>query len=828
MTENSQPTRAAKLIALDWHFWMVGFMALGSVFGIALLSASIFTPPLLLTITLLVCIILGGVAGITIPGTGFHLPRIVAAIVLVATFVRSDIYPHLMGGQDQGLYTNFAELMLETGGLNFIDGFRAELPDSLRATYDRVRMASVPLIDPDVSRMTIAFYPLHPMWMAVMGWAFGGELKTLSLLVFSIICIWTGKLLTEEIFDSRRAGTIAALLLAINPTLIFFSKYPVTEIVGLAFSFSGFLYLIRGIKTKATKRKVAYLSLAILCFLSFFFVRMQFLIYLPFWLTLVIGMLLHDRGAHWRSGALPAMVLVGILFVGSLAWYYWFQRDLFGGMIGGHVRERLASSFPTRPAVVWGTAFGGLVAAGVCLHRGFCEHSRLKAATEWLLSKGGVWVVLALLASFFSFGEIYRTGELRPFGFPVDTSDPLLFRYHAIYRFMLFISPFGLMALVYGAVRPGFDRALPNLLVLFIATCWLVVLVQPWIPYLYYYGRYLAGEILPYSLLAVSGIVSIWIRHHKKKIAYATLILISIYSLIFYLPQFRVVESEPRGTFTQFAQFARGNDVVLAIGVDDRILVPLRLSYGKKIFAMKEWDGSTDFVTGQLPKLIELAAESGGRLLLLSPAELSVRFGVFLGGVTFTNSFISNTEHIRDGVIQSPRVWGKLLLPFYLVKRDSVWLFHDITSSEPDTLPHGGRCLDMLDFSMKGNIVMSNIQLTNFSHQEKAGRWTDGAEAAVECNLDKARNKIVIKARPYLPREGAVQKVVVTVNGEIHGEEELAQDEELSTITIPVKLNAGEHLKLGFHLEGATSPFESGESTDRRKLGIYVYSVAFE
>jgi len=737
----------------------------------------------------------------------------------------------MMGGQDQGLYTNYAELMLKNGGLNFVDEFRKELPDSLKEIYDKVKMASVPLIAPDKSIMTVAFYPLHPIWMAVFSWGLGEEFKTLSLLLFSLIYIWSGKLLAEEIFSSERAGTIAAILLAINPALVFFSKYPVTEMVGLAFSLSGFLYLLRGIGTEFKRQKLVYLTLSVLCFVSFFFVRMQFLMYIPFFSILILGLILHDRRSHWRSGAIPTLILICILFVLSLVWYFKFQNDLFSAMIWGHVWGQISGLIPIPLFLGFSVATICFVLVMYLLVRLVVRHeASATSCVLWFHSKSGIWLLLALLVSGMSIMRLYQTGAMSPFPFVLDTSDRLLFRYHALYRYILLFSPFAFIAFIFGVFDKTLKEGLPGLLLLFITTSWLVVLIQPWIPYLYYYGRYLAGELLPYSLIAVAGIFSIWIRQDKRFLAYSVLILTSVYYLTFFLPQFRFIESEPRNAFTEFVNKIHKNDIVLAVGLDDRMLVPLRLSYNKNVFAIKEWDSSTHFVTIDLPRLRSLAFERGGRLLLLAPAELSVRFGSYMGGATFDNSFLTNSEHIREGVIQSPRLWRKLLLPFIRVKRSSIWIFHDITSIDFPTLPYGGMCPDLLDFSELGNLTMSGITLTNFSHQEKNGRWTDGDYSAIECKqrIGSSYKSIVIQAQPYLPNKDSWQRVSVSINDEPVDEFSLAHDKEVIRMSIPLNSNVKENLKIGIHLHNTMSPFDIGESADRRKLGLYVQSISFE
>lgn len=731
-----------------------------------------------------------------------------------------------MGGQDQGLYTNYANLMLKNGSLNFIDNFRAELSPDLRILYDKVQMASVPMIDSDKSIMTIDFYPLHPMWMAVFSWFLGDGLKTVSLVFFSLISVWTGRLLAEEIFCSKEAGIFTAILLAINPALVFFSKFPVSEIVGLAFSFSGFLYLIRGVKSSLPILKILYLCLSVLCFVSFFFVRMQFLVYLPFVTLLVIGLIFHDRKKHWESGAIPTFILITLFFGMSLVWYFLFQNNLFQAMVGGHFSERIENIISSQ--FFWGIAIATLIfGLLILIFRNYIFRlCNLSDFATWLMLKSGVFLSIAFTISLLSVYSIYVTGALKPFPWVLDINDPLLFRYHAIYRFMLLVSPFALFALIYGFRKTIFRTPLPNLLIIFIALSLLGVLAQPWIPYLYYYGRYLTGELVPYSLVAVGGILALWYRSEKNKLAYITFVLISIYSFIFLMPQFQTIESEERGTFVEFSKKIQKEDIVLAIDIDDRMLVPLRLTFKKNIYSVKQWESSLDFISN-IKNLKELAREQGGKLILLSYIDSSIHFGKLIGEATFANSFVSNGEHLREGVIQSSGSLKKMLLPSYEVTRKYVWRFYDLTEIHHETLPHDGFCPNQLDFSKSGSFLMSSVKLENFSHQENTGKWTDGVNVSVECVTRKSHQSLTLNYRPYIPSKGYIQNVGVTINGKLVENYKFTNN-NISELTLPVQLDQGAMVKIGLIFENATSPFENGESLDHRKLGIFLYSITFQ
>lgn len=807
---------------LDVHGWLMLFMALSSLVGILLLSASIFDVPLLLGLSISACVLVRVVGGV-----GFAVDRLswgIFLILVLGACLRAGVYPHMMGGQDQGLYTNFAEVMLREGSLNYVDVFRSELPESLRGGYDATKMASVRLLDADASLMTIDFYPLHPMWMAVFGWLFGLESKTLSLLLFSLIYVWSGKLLAEAIFESRRAGLLTAFLLATNPVLVFFSKYPVTEMVGLAFSVSAFLFLVRGTRCGQTTQKLVWLGLSLLCFCAFFFVRMQFLMYLPFFGLLMLGMFAHGWREHFRSGALPAVLLVCLLFAFSLVWYYFFQRNLVESLFENHLLRLLSFKLIVFAVL----ACAGAVVGGFLLQR-YVSMAVRRRVLEWFVLRGGWWFLLALLASLVSFVRLYQSGAMPPFPWGLDVKDPWLFRYHALYRLALFLSPVGLLVVVFRMLDRPMNEGLRGLLFLFLATSWLVVLLQPWVPYLYYYGRYLAGEILPYSLIALGGGLAAWFDQGRRKAAGVAIILVAAYQLFFSFAQFRFVESELPRTFDGFAAHIRDNDVVLAIGMDDRLLVPLRVSHGFGIFALGKLDQSEYVVNGYLVDLQRLATNRGGRLLVVSALESPVRIGNLLGGAYFRNSFFSNGEHIREGNVQVTNDLQSLTLPVRSVQRNSRWVFYDATSVDFDNLRYPKFCAGTMSLHSGGDLPPSVFSLSGFSHPEEQGRWTDGNQAEIRCRLKEGgRPKILkINALAYVPADRS-QRVVISINGGKGYEFLFEGAQKYRDLTIPIESWSDNKLEIKIYLSDAKSPKELGLSADSRKLGLNVKHISLE
>ncbi|NSL53760.1 hypothetical protein [Uliginosibacterium aquaticum] len=822
LLDNSEPFR----LDVDAHAWLVLFVSLVSVFGIFLLSISFFSVPFLLCLSVSAIGIVHVFVGARITWKNFRLNWVFFLILLWGGFFRFEVYPHMMGGQDQGLYTNFSVTMLREGALNYVDYFRSELPESLRLAYDDVSMSSVRMLDTNKSLMTIDFYPLHPMWMAIFSWGLGAESKTLSLLFFSIVGIWSAKKLAQEIFASEKAGLLAAFLLATNPVLVFFSKFPVTEMVAMTFSINGFLYLLVGIKRKELLGKVFFCGLAILCFCAFFFIRLQFMMYLPFFSLLFAGAALYGWRQCFRSGLIPAVATLFVLFGLSLFWYYIFQRDLVSSLFENHLSRLLSFKFLVLAVLVFCTFLLGVLAI-----RRFIRPDHLRAAGEWVLKHAGKLFVLVLLLSGYSLVRLYSSGVMPPFDhWTLDISDPFLFRFHVAYRFLLFVSPAGLLVLVFGALFCKVRTKAGGLLFAFLATAWGVLLLQPWIPYLYYYGRYLAGDILPYSLIALAGVLVYLARIRGLVLSGFLIAIIGSYQLYFSASQLSFVESETLGSYNEFLSHIDPSDVVLAVGMDDRILVPLRIAHEVRVFSVKGMN-STAFMTSQyLVDLQSFVVSKGGRLLILSSLDAPLRLGRFVGGATFRNSFFSNGEHIRGAHgIQKVGDIATLLLPLAREVKEERWVFYDATAVDFSAVAGGGPCEGSFDLSKSSKSPLFAFSLSGFSHPEDEGRWTIGEHASIRCTLRDGVDpkKIRINALAFVNGESSLG-LAVSINGGRRHDFRFSGAQRYHDFYVPVENIGNGKLSVEFFIENARSPADFGLSADSRKLGVSVRSVSLE
>ena len=164
-------------------------------------------------------------------------------ILSAAIFFRVDPYEYSYGGQDQGIYTNMSKyyqdnsnILIESPHLN---SNNSDIRKIFNNTYqeslfsNKVYLPGINVHEKGI--WNFQFYHLHPLWMSVFGKLFGDANSSYSLLLFSLLSIFSISAIVFLITNSRLCSYFAALFFSIHPLHSFFTKWPVTEIVALFF-----------------------------------------------------------------------------------------------------------------------------------------------------------------------------------------------------------------------------------------------------------------------------------------------------------------------------------------------------------------------------------------------------------------------------------------------------------------------------------------------------------------------------------------------------------------------------------------------------------------
>ncbi|MGK6310094.1 DUF7024 domain-containing protein [Variovorax sp. DT-64] len=142
-------------------------------------------------------------------------------------------------------------------------------------------------------------------------------------------------------------------------------------------------------------------------------------------------------------------------------------------------------------------------------------------------------------------------------------------------------------------------------------------------------------------------------------------------------------------------------------------------------------------------------------------------------------------------------------------------------------LESSNRCSGVKDFSVRGLFDPSSVH--GFSGPEEHGRWSDGFQAAFECQVgQKPPRRMIIRAQPFLHAAQSSQRLAVQVKS-LRSEFVLRNAEHPASLEIQLPpLQAGEKLAIQFLTPDAKSPRSLGMSSDARLLGVSVHSVEFD
>jgi hypothetical protein len=579
---------------------------------------------------------------------------LLAGAVALAVLLSSDLDPHYLGGQDQGYYTAMAELFSRGEPLQFRDQFRTNLGPELLTRYDLADLQSIQSI---LGETTLLFYPLHPALMSLAKQVFGPSHHTISLIICFVIVVFTAYLLTLEITGGRRpVASAAAWLFAANPALVYFAKFPVSEMTATAFLLPAAYHMLVGFRCEPLKLKVLHGIGAILFVNSYCLTRMSFPILIPFLgLVTIIG-IVHPRFRPRERSYLIILMSAAMTVCGfSLLYYALKQRQLLLDIID---YAYLPTIYRAKAVI-----FGVVITLGLWFFISMAPvvGPRLRALNSKLVHiyetvvmphPGVVLLVLSLPSIFY----LTRTGNFGVFNVPDETPGWHMLRFHPLYVVMLLVSPMVFLSIF----RVPTDKITgPTLfLVLYVTVTWPVFLsYTSSMPWLYYFGRRLLPEILPF--LIILGVISLFERHGS--LAYkAIIITVAIgWSVIFSVIQIGKIDGEVGQPFHEIAAHLQSHDTLILSTkeFDSRqdpgshrvimvwVALPIRYSLNKNVFI-------TDSVTvSELQRIAnQIHGATSSEVYFLSATDLSGRVEFRKAGWTTVDKIALEIRRLSVGL----------------------------------------------------------------------------------------------------------------------------------------------------------------------------------
>ena len=765
----------------------------------------------------------GGIANVS--GVGFAT---IATVVFVALLFRADPYPWINGGQDQGVYVSMSSHYQHGGNIFIVDNVLPELADNdLKKSYTENRSKGG--FHPGVyyggeKDYVFQFYHLHPLWMAIFADFFGDDARSYSLIFFAILSILFLSLLTFELSGSRLAALCVGLLIALNPLHVFFSKWPVTEVVALAFSSMGFYYLTRAYALSAA-RDVARWALVIGCLgLSLlFFVRISGFLYLPLLaIVFMIGAWQYKTKENKFGVDLMVFSSACILFyllsvVYGLKYSPNYSTDIyrltFGKFMDGQWGLVMAAGFAIMLAVM-------LFWLRLLDHKAFLSRASALAQPRVLMLSMLILIIVAAGLSLFNvyqlgFSDAYSNHPWMGILWNLSNSGTEAIVRSSVINWLIYTSPaiviFGGLAML----RRKQDFRLALVMVIVGIPLSVFVITNLILPHQYYYARYLVSESVPYAIVACvvamfSGDSLSW----RRLGVIAVILTIPLFGY-YTFKQFGAEEGvRPLSVLRKIAAHVDEGDVLLIepsgwsiprFGIE----TPLRFYFGLKTFALPA--NERDVTSAKL-------AKSFRNVWLLSPTVIE------------NDRFVLEERllHSDKVVEREGRIPTKIIENFW---RQELFLYAMKKPGYPSSRGEAFKILSGRHAVSRESYETSAILDDGWHGLESIHVWSTGMARIHLKNTmfvnNMLPNLMKLEIRPYAASKERPVKIQVRV-----GDRKLVFDytnNALNTIEIPIACpRNAEQCEIEFVVENTTSPKILGRSSDARLLGFALYSFSFE
>lgn len=274
-------------------------------------------------------------------------------LLILNIFLKMPPSNHIHGGQDQGVYVNVANELVETGDIwvdepllkeaftnedaQFLQKYYKIHPETpvRDAHYEGWRTPGYYIVDKEEGLIVPQFYHLHAIWMALSNMIFGPENTTFSILFFSMLGIPFMYLFFNSFIKNRWLTLFIIFIYSINLLTVWMTKYPLSETMAAFFVLVGFYYLYEVYDGGSKKMNAAILEKALIAglfFGLFSFIRGDGFVYLPIF-ALIYLLLPHIKKYIIVFNLFFILLAWSTLHAMQLSFPYFF--DVFNGLWPG-------------------------------------------------------------------------------------------------------------------------------------------------------------------------------------------------------------------------------------------------------------------------------------------------------------------------------------------------------------------------------------------------------------------------------------------------------------------------------------------------------------
>lgn len=742
----------------------------------------------------------------------------VALLLVVALFFRLPVYNYVLGGQDEGLYTNIAQSIERTGGIEVRDPTAEQLKGSrylekylgenrFHDVWGNPYLLGVYSNPHDPAKLEFQFYHLFPVWMALFAGLFGPTFGVYALTFFALLSTLFLYRLALILTNSQGAALMAGLLLALSPLHAFFSKFPVTEVPALAFTLLGFTYVAaywsNGGGGTSSRRWLVWSALAFGCM---FVTRMSGFTYMPFFVAAALASQMCDPDrTRNRSVQFWAAGVVGVFLVSAWYGFHWAHQTVVYNY-GAWFRPYLGPHWLRNVLLL---VLVGL--AGWALLTWWAAHS---AALRELAGRRAIALVRRLLGPLvvvvlmIGVYLVYRLGWTHAYsGTGLDTV------YHlagagwsgavatSLPQLAIFLGP--LLVLIFLlAMLARWDDSRIELLRLFLLFFFAYSMLLRWVlPYNPYYARFLlSNELAPYVMLFV---VCVWcaLRHRRMVHRVLTVCLVVTLGYSGVLSAAQIGKNAQQGMYASLARLlepTQSGDIILLDMHDTGVLkTPLVYTFGRQVVTVASSDLDD---AGYVAAL----ATGHDNTWLITPAH----------DAPDTFSQVAQTRYKVVGFQHDHWVPARLD-----IGQDVPLFLYKLTAPK---LPVGS------DQPLRAGSPWLGWFTKGWGSAEGWGIWSDATTAQLQIDprsmpFPDDGATLTLQAQAFVGRGQPCQHVVVSIDGKRAGSYHPCYPSGQFTITLPLSaglLQSGRAVTVTFDLPDARSPQSLGLSNDWRTLGI--------
>ena len=745
------------------------------------------------------------------------------ALLMLATGLFFRPHEFILGGADAGVYVNTGMNLARTGSLIIRDDLLADVPEDAFPEFFRsmppenvatwLRFPGYYVDDPATGKVTPQFLHLQSFWIAVFYSLFGLKLGLLATPFFGLMGVISIYFAAKAIFN-RDLAILAAFLLVINPTQIWFSRYPTSEALTQFLILSAVYAFTTYIRTSSPY----YGLLGGTALGTIFLARIDvFPLLIPVAAYFVYLRL--TRGLKRRHAYFFLSVVLALTWAAfhALTFSRPYTLDITRFLLLLPTLLLNANSAYLIFAVV------GIMVGLAILDR----HSDkvMVAVNRLLVYKRSLTIAMAAILAIAAFYAYFiRPVVGTPKAFFYWYGDQMLRAYdhENLVRIGWYISPLGVLMATLGGIGIIY-RELSKKTLLFVSIAVIFSIFYIWNiwanPHHIYTMRRYVPVVMPAFMISISYAL-LWLYRSFPFAPLgkwmAIILGIALIGLIGYADRIVVRHVEYAGVIDQISAIAEelGKDDVVVfneVDVGNMIGTPLQYVFQKPVFVLQKGEPDLDKV-GTVLKKWRLNGRTISWMVAnsLTPPPK---------GFTFTpvKEFFIDVPYLEHSYEHFPTKVNRLLIPLTLYELDYT---KTVESSEviPELVDVGASDYGSLVRGFHGKEQMPDG--TTF-------RWTNGIGRVVLSRPSMRDLRLDLSVASGRPPQAPLAKLSVWVNGVLVGEQTLAHDHtfEIWNLTVPEDyLPAISEVEIELRSD-TWVPQAIGYNEDPRELGVMVDSI---